>query len=444
MRVLGKSEAKKLKTDEEAATNNDYSQLFSAGELMLICQGLIIGLITGLIVSVFRLIIDQTLKLLAMVYPIMAHHWLLVIPYVAVTLAIVFLLGHVIKGYTTDLLGSCAPKIEAIMHGRHSMNAMQVLWRKFVGALLAICPGLFLGREDPCIQMGACVGQGFSQLCRGSEEDQRLLLGCGAAAGLSAAFSAPLTGVIFLLEDITHNFKLRYSMVALASACTSDLVTIFFFGTRPCLYLPLPTNLPTTSYLWLVPLGIVIGLLALAYHYCMRVMHRFYQRIPRLPFIYNSVIPMMLVIPIGLWNPRILGGSHLFIADVTGFSPVINWVNLVKMLVIFILLRFFFSIISYSAAVPGGIFMPALTLGALIGALLAVLLIHAHLIPVSCYLNMVVITMAAYFGASEEIPFTAITLLCEMVGTVDQAFPIAILTLVAYVTRNFIGNLPRR
>ena len=400
-----------MKTDEVVATNSGNPKLFSTGELWLICQGLIIGLITGIIVSVFRLIIDQTLKLLAIIYPLMAQHWLLIIPYVAVTLVIVLLIGQVIKGYTDDLLGSCAPKIEAIMHGHHSMNAMQVLWRKFVGALLAICPGLFLGREDPCIQMGACVGQGFSQLCQVSEEDQRLLLGCGAAAGLSAAFSAPLTGVIFLLEDITQNFKLRYSMLALAAACTSDLVTIFFFGTRPCLYLPLPTNLPTTTYIWLVPLGMVIGLFALAYHYCMHAMHRFYRRIPRLPLIYNSVIPL-LVIPIGLWNPRILGGSHLFIGDVTGFSPVVNWGNLVKLLTIFILLRFFFSIISYSAAVPGGIFMSALTLGALIGALLAVLLIHVHLIPVSCYLNMVVITMAAYFGASEEIPFTAITLLC--------------------------------
>lgn len=176
----------------------------------------------------------------------------------------------------------------------------------------------------------------------------------------------------------------------------------------------------------------------------MHLMHRFYRQLPHLPWLYSSLIPLLLVIPIGLWNPRILGGSHLFIADVTGFTPTADWANLVRMLVIFTLLRFFFSIISYSAAVPGGIFMPALTLGALIGALLAVLLIHGHLLPVECYLNMVVITMAAYFGVAEEIPFTAITLLCEMVGTVDQAFPIAILTLVAYVTRNFVGDLPRR
>lgn len=93
-----------MKTDEVVATNSGNPKLFSTGELWLICQGLIIWLITGLIVSVFRLIIDQTLKLLAIIYPLMAQHWLLIIPYVAVTLVIVLLLGQVIKGYTDDLL----------------------------------------------------------------------------------------------------------------------------------------------------------------------------------------------------------------------------------------------------------------------------------------------------------------------------------------------------
>lgn len=165
IRLLVNIEAEKVKNNIETKAHNDASNLLSANELLLICQGLLIGLVTGLIVSLFRLIIDQTLQMLAFLYPLMAQHWLLLIPYVAATLVIALLLGQVIKGYTGDLLGSCAPKIAAIMNGHHSINAWQVLWRKFVGALLAICPGLFLGREDPCIQMGACVGQGFSQLC---------------------------------------------------------------------------------------------------------------------------------------------------------------------------------------------------------------------------------------------------------------------------------------
>jgi H+/Cl- antiporter ClcA len=86
--------------------------------------------------------------------------------------------------------------------------------------------------------------------------------------------------------------------------------------------------------------------------------------------------------------------------------------------------------------------MPILALGALIGAFVAVLLIHQHLLPAACYVNMVVITMAAYFGAIEEAPFTAVTLLCEMVGTVDQALPMVVLTFVAYVTSNLLGGQP--
>ncbi len=98
--------------------------------------------------------------------------------------------------------------------------------------------------------------------------------------------------------------------------------------------------------------------------------------------------------------------------------------------------------ISYGASVPGGIFMPILVLGALIGAIAGVVMIHQNIIPAQCYLNFVVISMAAYFGAIEEAPFTAITLLTEMVGSVDQILPMTILTFIAYITSNLLGGQP--
>lgn len=415
---------------------------FSSNLLPLIIQGIIVGLVTGLIVSIFRWIIDQTLKLLTIIYPLMAANWLLLIPYLALTIIIIFVLGKILKGHLTDLVGSGVPQIEAILLGQHSMNAMQTIWRKFMGGLLAICPGLFLGREGPCIQMGACVGQEVADLCHTPEEDRHFLLGCGVAAGLSAAFSAPLAGVLFLLEEITFNFKPRSWVTALAAACASDFVTLIFFGTKPCLYLPIMVNLPKRSYAWLIPLGIIIGVLAFAYQYCLLSLRWLYSKVPALPAIYHSAIPLILVIPIGLWNAHILGGSHVFINDIANMSPKLDWSNLLFMLGLFFIIRFVFSMVSYGASVPGGIFMPILALGALIGAFVAVLLIHQHLLPAACYVNMVVITMAAYFGAIEEAPFTAVTLLCEMVGTVDQALPMVVLTFVAYVTSNLLGGQP--
>lgn len=409
--------------------------------ISLIGKSIVVGIITGLIVGVFRWIIDQTMKLLMMVYPIMAAHPRYLLPYLIGTLVIGLLLSRVLKPYSRDLPGSGVPQIEAVLLGEHHMNAGQVLWRKFVGGLLAICLGLFLGREGPCIQMGACVGQLLGEHFTISEKEKRFLLECGVAAGLAAAFSAPLAGVIFLMEEITFSFQPQGCITALAAAISSDFITIFFFGVRPCLYLPVHMNLPKESYLWLVVLGIIIGLLAYGYQYTLLNLRWWYSKI-RIPAIYHCLIPLFLVVPIGLWNAKILGGSHVFIAYIASLDKSNHLTSLLGFLVVFSLVRFIFSMISYGAAVPGGIFMPILVLGALIGAIAGVVMIHQGAVPTSCYLNLVVISMAAYFGAIEEAPFTAITLLTEMVGSVDQVLPMTILTFITYITSNLLGGQP--
>ncbi len=409
--------------------------------ISLIWRGIIIGILTGLIVSVFRWIIDHTLKLLMVVYPFMTSHLHYIILYILGTLAVGFLLSSILKPALLDLTGSGVPQIEAILLNEHEMNAWSVLWRKFVGGLLAICPGLFLGREGPCIQMGACVGQLLGQRCHMSDKEKRFLLECGVAAGLSAAFSAPLAGVIFLLEEITFDFHPQGCITALAAAIASDAVTILFFGVRPCLYLPLYANLPQTSYPWIVLLGILIGLLGFGYQYTLLNLRWWYSKI-KLPAIYHCLIPLLLVIPIGLWNAKILGGSHDFISYIASLNQSQHLTALLGLLVVFFIVRFCFSMISYGASVPGGIFMPILVLGALIGAIVGIIMIRQNIIPLSCYLNLIVISMAAYFGSIEEAPFTAITLLTEMVGSVDQILPMTILTFIAYITSNLLGGQP--
>ncbi|MBB1094670.1 ClC family H(+)/Cl(-) exchange transporter [Limosilactobacillus agrestis] len=409
--------------------------------ISLIGKAIIVGALTGFIVSIFRWIIDHTLKLLMFIYPVMTQHPQLLIPYIIITVLIIFILSRILKPSLLDLVGSGVPQIEAILLNEHQMNAWSVLWRKFIGGLLAICPGLFLGREGPCIQMGACIGQLLGEKFMISKKETRFLLECGVAAGLSAAFSAPLAGVIFLLEEITFDFHPQGCITALAAAITSDFVTILFFGVRPCLYIPVHSNVPKDCYGWLVLLGILIGLLAFGYQYTLLNLHWWYSKI-KFPSIYHSAIPLFLVIPIGLWNARILGGSHDFISYIVNLNQHKNLTSLLGLFVIFFIVRFCFSMISYGASVPGGIFMPILVLGSLIGAIASVIMIHQNIIPATCYLNLIVISMAAYFGAIEEAPFTAITLLTEMVGSVDQILPMTILTFIAYITSNLLGGQP--
>ena len=420
---------------------------FTSNFFFIFLQGIMIGMITGLIVGTFRWIIDHTMKFLFFIYPLMRQKPIYLIPYVIATLLIVFILGQVIKPVLNNITGSGVPQVEAVMLNENKMNWWSILWRKYVGGLLAICPGLFLGREGPCIQMGAMVGQAFGEnLFHADPDDLKRLQGCGIAAGLSAAFSAPLAGVFFLVEEITFNFTPKEVLTALAAAMSSDLMTLFFFGTQPCLYLPLEKSLPLTSYWFVTIMGVALGLLAHLYQYCLLSLKPVYSKLTKIPKIYHSIIPLLLVIPIGLWNATLLGGSHDFISSL--FEPIFmkniqtGTLSLLLLPLTWLIVRFIFSMISYGVSVPGGIFMPILVLGALLGVIFAVIMIHFNIAPKRCYGIIIVTSMCAYFGAIEKAPFTALTLLTEMVGSVEQIFPMLITTFIAYFVLDLLGGKP--
>ena len=110
--------------------------------------------------------------------------------------------------------------------------------------------------------------------------------------------------------------------------------------------------------------------------------------------------------------------------------------------ILFLLIRFVFSMLSYGSSVPGGIFMPILVLGALLGIICANIMIKSQIILPTYFPHILVISMAAYFGAIEKAPFTAIMLLTEMIGTVQQVLPMIIVTFVAYYILDILGGKP--
>ena len=181
---------------------------FSSDMSYHLYRAILVGIITGLIVSVFRWVIDHTMQILNFIYPKMAAQPMWLVPYVILMIVICLVLGHITKPYLNQLVGSGVPQIEAVLLGENKMPWWSILWRKFVGGLLAICPGLMLGREGPCIEMGAMVGQGLAESIFESDKDQiKELQECGVAAGLAAAFSAPIAGAMFLVEEISFSFK---------------------------------------------------------------------------------------------------------------------------------------------------------------------------------------------------------------------------------------------
>ncbi|WP_304203372.1 ClC family H(+)/Cl(-) exchange transporter [Lactobacillus intestinalis] len=422
---------------------------FSSRMSYRLFRAISVGLVTGLIVSVFRWIIDQTMKFLDFIYPQLAAQPYLLLPYVLVMIGICLLLGKITKPYLDQVIGSGVPQIEAIFLKENQMPEWQILWRKFVGGLLAICPGLMLGREGPCIEMGAMVGQGLGKNVfnfKSESDDLTELQECGVAAGLSAAFSAPLAGALFLVEEITFNFNPKRVVSVLAASFSADFMTFLFFGNRPCLYLPVRGYFPVYAY-WTLPLiGIILGLLAYVYQYVLLSLKPWFSKIKKIPAAYHSIIPFILIIPIGLWKPELLGGSHVLITELFNHGLDTQllmgpW-SLVLIPIVLFIIRFVFSMLSYGASVPGGIFMPILVLGALLGMICANVMIKTGVISSTYFVHILVISMAAYFGAIEKAPYTAIMLLTEMVGTVQQILPLIIVTFVSYYVLDLLGGRP--
>lgn len=403
-----------------------------ATRLKFVLQGLVVGLLTGVVVSSFRFLIAHFLTGMQYLYRHATPLTLVAIIGGSVLLAL--LVGLILKS-EPNISGSGIPQVEGQLQGQLETRWWPILWKKFVTGVLGIGPGLFLGREGPSIQLGAAVGQGVAENLHRTGSDRRIMIAAGAAAGLSAAFNAPIAGTLFVLEEVYHNFSPLVWITSLASAIGADFISLNFFGETPVLHLVYAQAMPVSLYWHLILLGIVLGLLGFLYQKVLLAMPGLYRR-TRIPRAFQGIVPFLLVIPIGLVAPEILGGGNNLII---GFGQTIPALGA---LVAIFAVRFIFSMISYGSGLPGGIFLPILSLGAVIGAIYAVFMAQIGWLPKMYVMNLIIFSMAGYFAGIGKAPFTAILLITEMVGNLRNLMPMAILALTAYIVVDLLGGAP--
>ncbi|WP_172793941.1 chloride channel protein, partial [Pediococcus damnosus] len=193
---------------------------------------------------------------------------------------------------------------------------------------------------------------------------------------------------------------------------------------------------PLGHYWQLLLLGIILGLASRLYQMGLLKVPGMFDKIKTIPWYYKSLIPMLLVIPIGLFLPVTLGSGSRVILNISHVMPSLTF------LLILLVVRFVFAMISYGAGVAGGFFMPILAVGALIGAIVGNVLYSAHLLDFSFVNNLIIFSMAAYFAGISKAPFTAIMLITELVGSMRNFMPLAFVVLVAYLVVDLTNGAP--
>lgn len=402
--------------------------------LYFILKGGIVGIISGILVSIFRLTIEKMTEYVQDFYLFAQREPLWLIFWVILSVFVAIFVGYLIKAQP-HISGSGIPQVEGVLQEEVHYRWFPVLWRKFIGGILSVGSGLFLGREGPSIQLGASVGQGLSSAYQSPKYEQKILISSGASAGLAAAFNAPIAAVLFIVEEIHHTFSPLICLTSLVSAIIANFISLYIFGLQPVLYLGHMYDLPLKHYGLLLIMGLLLGVLGRMYQKNLLDLPKWFNKLA-IPSYFYGLVPFLLIIPIGFYFPHLLGGGNQIILSLEE-----NGYSLYLLLLLF-LLRYLFSMISYGSNLPGGIFLPILSLGAILGALFGLFSIE-FLGLESYYLkNFIIVAMAGYFTAIGKAPLTAIILVTEMVGSINHLMPLGFVSLVAYIVVDSLGGHP--
>ncbi len=400
---------------------------------ILILEGIAVGAFSGIVIVLFRLAISKAEEYMAILREFASHRAFMTAALFFMIFALAMLCAFLVKKESL-ISGSGIPQVKGELTDHIETKWYRVLAFKFIGAAAAIGAGLSLGREGPSVQLGAMVGKGFSRITKKLHTEEKLLMTCGAGAGLAAAFNAPLAGVVFSLEELHKNFSEEVLLSTMAAAITSDFVSRYVFGLAPVFAIETPEMLPLKYYWIVILLGILLGVLGVFYNASVKKTQNMYGHIKDtflriiIPFIFAAVFSMVY--------PSVLGGGSNLVEGIAGGEFML------KGLLILLVVKYMYSMLSFASGAPGGIFLPLLVLGSVIGA--SFFDISAPLLGIDdIYLaNFVIFGMAGYFAAIVRAPITGVILISEMTGSLSHLLTLSIVSLAAYVTADILGGKP--
>lgn len=273
----------------------------------LTIQGIMVGIFAGLMVCLYRFLLYGSESVLRNYLSIINGNLLYTLLFF-IALAIMGLLIDFIIKWERDSAGSGIPQVYAEVKGHMEANWLKVLISKIAAGVITALGGLSLGPEGPSVQIGGMAGKGIAKLFKGSKTDELRLILVGSAVGITAAFNAPLAGVIFVLEEINHGFDKTLVFIALVSAIVSDFISKIIFGQQTILSFPV-LNIPLEYYWILIILGVFIGLLGYIYNVGMIKSSEVMDNL-KIPSWLKFVLVFMISGVVALTIPEISDGGH--------------------------------------------------------------------------------------------------------------------------------------
>jgi chloride channel protein, CIC family len=398
-------------------------------EQVFLLVTLLIGALVGMIVVAF---IVLTERFGARIDAAVAPAWRRLFVPIVGSLSMGFLLYK----YFPDARGSGVPQTKAALFARGGTISLRTVFGKFFCTSATLASGIPLGREGPSVQVGAGVASLLGRWLGLSPEKIKALIPVGAAAAVAAAFNTPLAAVLFALEEVVGDLHAPVlGSVVLASA-TSWAMLRLLLGNDPLFKVPQYQLVSPLEFFVYAVLGLLGGLLSVAFTKSLLKLRVRFLLLPRKTMWVQPAVGGIVVGIIGWFVPQTLGVGYSYVGQ------VLNGGMAFRLMVLLLALKLIGVVVSYASGNAGGIFGPALFLGAMLGGAvgsIAHTLFPGHMATAGAY---ALVGMGTAFAGIVRAPMTSVVMIFETTRDYAVIVPLMISNLVSFFVSSHFQRQP--
>jgi len=334
--------------------------------------------------------------------------------------------GVLIERLAPEARGSGIPQVKAALGYAPIALDLRVAVVKLLSTMTILSSGFVLGRQGPTVQIGAALAAQLSRWVPASPDHRRQLIAAGAAAGLAAGFDAPIAGVMFVIEELLHDFSNLTLGTAILASFTGGVISRLLAGPNLRLGIDpfaeisfVPQEIPV-----FLLLGLLVGIFAALFNKGILLSVQFGRQRLRLPLPAKLALGGLVIggttalLPLNFRDPTRL---QVFLT-----SGDASW----QMTLLAFVVQFGLTLVACAAEAPGGLFIPSLILGAALGHLVG---LGAQSSLSIAPLTYTLAGMGAFFSAVAKVPITAIVIVFELTTNFELVLPLMIGSVTAYL-----------
>jgi chloride channel protein, CIC family len=346
--------------------------------------------------------------------------------------------------------GSGIPQVKVAFALRSGLVSLRETIGKFVLCAFQIGSGASLGLEGPTVQICAGVSSLMARVARLSPHNCRRMTSVGMAAGIAAAFNAPIAAITFTLEELIGDLDQTMLSGVIVAAALAAVVEHSILGTNPVFHMPRTYTMGGTSSLiwaassliWYALLGILAALVSITFTDSLLGLRALFKRWTAVPkWIHPAVGGLatgaMAVLALYWFHLNGIAGDPYKTLELalTGTMPVL-------VMAVFCVLKLAATVSSYSSGGSGGIFAPSLFMGAMLGGAVGYLDVTVFHHPADAIGAFAVVGMGAVFAGIVRAPMTSILIVFEMTGGYGLVLPLMIANMTAFVLARYLRPIP--